>query len=102
MCIRDRHSVQVIDVDELLEFVENETDLDDVIYVLEYWFRQGYIVKYGENNTIEYIVLASLQKILDNHPCLTSCETDSSLCGLYGTTKCPFMKGIVYKTCPGC
>lgn len=70
----------------------NRTDIGVALSRLA---SQGYMEKWSNGSNKAYHVTDKLFEHFQNYPCLTSCETDSSICGLCATLECPFLQGFL-------
>lgn len=62
---------------------------------LAYLANNGFISRRSNGRDPTYHVQEKLLLHFRNYPCLSRCETDSSICGLLGTLDCPFLQGIL-------
>ena len=56
--------------------------------------RLGLVVAWNNGKPTHYIPTPMLYLFLEEHPCLKGCSTDSTVCSLYGSPWCPFLRGL--------
>lgn len=56
--------------------------------------ERGYLERWTNGGDKVYCLRDKLYRHFERYPCLTSCEAESSLCGLIATSECPFYVGV--------
>ncbi len=74
--------------------LEGRNAYTEVGLALRHLARLGLLVPWRTSRPLLYLVPQELHLWLEEHPCLSSCFSDSGVCGLYGTPRCPFMQGF--------
>jgi len=64
-------------------------------WALGYLTKKGYLYRWSNNRHSNYLARDKLFKHFEAYPCLSHCESDSSICGLCGSSQCPFLQGFL-------
>ncbi len=82
---------------EIARFLGFDYDLGvrtEIGIALSDLMERGYLERWTNGGDKVYCLRDKLYRHFERYPCLRSCETDSSVCGLIATADCPFYMGV--------